>query len=262
MRRGRGGSRTGGVQRLAVRGRLLREERNITGTRKSDRIVDDVRPPTTASASGWLASDPRSRPIAVGTSPMTVARLVIAIGTNRERAAATMAFVLSVPSSESRRWASSTSRIPFETAMPMTMRIAHQRGDREALPGGHEREDDPHERDGNREEHDERQPQRLELRSHDHEDDHDGEAQREAEPREGAPHQLDLTDEPKVDVARARVALQRVFEGSRRGAQVASLGLHQHVGDPRQVVALDRYRAERAVDVAVGAEEHGLAGLS
>ena len=46
-------------------------------------------PPTTVSASGWFASVPRSSPVAVGTSPMIVARLVIAIGMNRMRAAST-----------------------------------------------------------------------------------------------------------------------------------------------------------------------------
>src|ERR1035438_1364498 len=56
---------------------------NIAGTRKRESSVDDVSPPTTVSASGWFASVPRSRPVAVGTSPMIVARLVIAIGMNR-----------------------------------------------------------------------------------------------------------------------------------------------------------------------------------
>ena len=54
---------------------------------------------------------------------MTVARLVMAIGTNRDRAAATIASTLSSPSSTKRRLASSTSRMPFETAIPMTIRI-------------------------------------------------------------------------------------------------------------------------------------------
>ena len=47
-------------------------------------------PPTTASASGWLAPLPASSANAVGSRPITVARLVITIGTKRERAAATI----------------------------------------------------------------------------------------------------------------------------------------------------------------------------
>ena len=85
-------------------------------------MVDEVSPPTTASASGWFASEPCSRPIAVGMRPITVARLVIAMGTKRERAAATMASTSATPSLR-RRLASSTSRMPFETAMPMTIRM-------------------------------------------------------------------------------------------------------------------------------------------
>ncbi len=69
----------------------------MTGTRKSERIVDDVSPPTTARAIGWFASEPRSSPMAVGTRPMMVARLVMAMGTNRDRAPATMASTLSAP---------------------------------------------------------------------------------------------------------------------------------------------------------------------
>jgi len=94
----------------------------MTGTRKSERIVEEVNPPTTASAKGWLASEPRSIPIAVGNKPITVARLVIAMGTKRERAAATMAVTLSLPSLK-RRLASSTSKIQFETAIPITIKM-------------------------------------------------------------------------------------------------------------------------------------------
>src|SRR5262249_34590412 len=86
---------------------------NIGGRRKRERIVDEVRPPTTASASGWFASVPFSSASAVGTSPMIVARLVIAIGTKRMRAAVTTAPSFSAPSAK-RRLASSTSKMPFE----------------------------------------------------------------------------------------------------------------------------------------------------
>ena len=48
-------------------------------------MVEEVRPPTTASASGWFASEPRSSPSAVGIKPITVARLVMAMGTKRGR---------------------------------------------------------------------------------------------------------------------------------------------------------------------------------
>src|SRR6185312_5435103 len=103
--------------------RLLRtRSKYITGTRKSDSTVDDVRPPTTASASGWLASVPCSSPIAVGMRPITVASEVMTMGTKRERAASTIDSTGSAPSS-SRRAASSTRRMPFDTAMPMTMRM-------------------------------------------------------------------------------------------------------------------------------------------
>src|SRR5579862_1474978 len=36
---------------------IFAKNKNITGTRKSDRIVEDVSPPTTARARGWLASE-------------------------------------------------------------------------------------------------------------------------------------------------------------------------------------------------------------
>ena len=52
---------------------------------------------------------------------MTVAMLVMAMGTKRERAAATMESTFSAPSRK-RRFASSTRRMPFETAIPMTIR--------------------------------------------------------------------------------------------------------------------------------------------
>ncbi len=94
--------------------------RNITGTRKSESSVLDVRPPTTASARGWFASVPASRASAVGTSPTIVARLVMAMGTKRDRAAWMTASTFSTPSLN-RLFASSTSRMPFDTLMPMTM---------------------------------------------------------------------------------------------------------------------------------------------
>ena len=53
---------------------------------------------------------------------MTVARLVMAMGTKRERAAATMASTAASPSWK-RRLASSTRRMPLDTAMPMTIRM-------------------------------------------------------------------------------------------------------------------------------------------
>jgi acyl-CoA synthetase (AMP-forming)/AMP-acid ligase II len=133
-----------------------------------------------------------------------VARLVIMMGTKRDRAASTMASTFSFPS---RRAA--VRVVDEEDAVRHgdadDHQDAHERRDREALPGRHEREDDPHERHGDGEEHDERQPQRLELRRHDHEDDHHREPEREAEPRERRPHQLDLADEVVLDVARRGV---------------------------------------------------------
>jgi hypothetical protein len=54
--------------------------------------------------------------------PMTVARLTMAQGAKRERAAATMAATFSAPSVK-HPLVSSTGRNPFETAMPITIKI-------------------------------------------------------------------------------------------------------------------------------------------
>ena len=79
----------------------------------------------------------------------------------------------------------------------------------------------------------------LNCDGHDHEDDHHGEAEREAEAREGRAHQLHLADEVELDVARARVALERLLEVGRDAADVAPLGLHEHVRGALELVALD-----------------------
>ena len=117
------------------------KKRNITGTRKSERIVDEVSPPTTASASGWFASEPCSRPIAVGMRPMTVARLVIAMGTKRERAAAMIASTL-VDALDEPAVGVVDEQDAVRDGDADDHQDAHQRGDREALPGGHQREHD------------------------------------------------------------------------------------------------------------------------
>ena len=53
---------------------------------------------------------------------MTVARLVIAMGTKRERAPATIASTAPHPPWK-RRFASSTRRMPLDTAIPITIRM-------------------------------------------------------------------------------------------------------------------------------------------
>ena len=155
----------------------------ITGTRNSDSSVDDVSPPTTASASGRFASAPRSSPIAVGMRPITVASEVIAIGTNRVRAASRIAARLSRPSSSfDARVIDQQDAVRHRDADDH--QHAHQRGDREPHAAREQREHDADQRARDREQHDERHPQRLELRRHDHEHDHDREPDAEAEARE------------------------------------------------------------------------------
>src|SRR5512140_1646416 len=56
---------------------------NMVGTRNKDRNVDELSPPTTASASGRFEAVAGSSPSAVGKSPMMVAKLVIMMGMNR-----------------------------------------------------------------------------------------------------------------------------------------------------------------------------------
>jgi hypothetical protein len=88
---------------------------------------------------------------------MTVARLVIMIGTNRDRAAAT----IGVESVGARDVEPAIRVVDEKDAVGYgdadDHQDAHERRDREALPGRHEREDDPDEGDRNGEEHDERQ---------------------------------------------------------------------------------------------------------
>ena len=103
-----------------------------------------------------MASDPRSSPIAVGTKPITVAKLVIAIGTKRDRdhrfdlvdAFADEASVRVVDKQDSVRHRDADDH-----------EDSQQGGDREALTGGEQREHDSDERHRNGEEHDERKAQ-------------------------------------------------------------------------------------------------------
>ena len=110
-----------------------------------------------------------------------VARLVIAIGTKRDARGVDDRLDRRRALARSARFASSTSRMPFETAMPMTMSTPISAVIEKPCPAAISAQHDADERHGDREEHDERQAQRLELRRHDHEHDHHGEAEREAE---------------------------------------------------------------------------------
>ena len=73
---------------------------------------------------------------------MTVARLVIAMGTNRDRAAATMASTLSTPVVVEAAVRVVDEQDAVRDRDADDHEDAHQRRDREALTGGHEREHD------------------------------------------------------------------------------------------------------------------------
>ena len=90
--------------------------------------------------------------------------------------------------------------MPFETAMPMTIRIPISAVIEKPCPAAISASDDADQRDRDGEEHDERQAQRLELRGHDHEDHHHRQPERQAQAGEGGAHQLDLADELELDV--------------------------------------------------------------
>ena len=198
-----GAPRASASRRRSGAGARLAISRNITGTRNSDSTVDDVSPPTTASASGWFDSVPASRPSAVGSRPMTVARLVIAIGMKRVRAAATTASSLSAPSLK-RRLASSISRMPFETAMPTTIRTPMSAVIEKPCPAAISARTMPSSdtgivnsmMNGSRSD--------LNCDAMIMNTTMTARPDGEPEAREGRAHQVDLTDEAEVDVAGAR----------------------------------------------------------
>jgi len=57
--------------------------------------------------------------------------------------------------------------------------------------------------------------------------------------REGRAHEINLADEGERNAARTRIFSQTLFQFLGRAADIATLGLHQHMRDPCQVVALD-----------------------
>jgi hypothetical protein len=71
-----------------------------------------------------------------------------------------------------------------------------------------------------------------------------------------------LADEAERHLARPRIAAERCLEIARCGPEIPPFGLHEDTGHAAHAAAFDGDGADRAADVAVGAQKNGTAALA
>ena len=106
---------------------------NIAGTNTSDSMVENTRPPITASAIGERNSPPAPNASADGIMPAAIAIVVMTIGRARFMPASMIASSRGLPS-----WidstANSTSMMAFLVTMPISIRMPIHTGVVSCLP--------------------------------------------------------------------------------------------------------------------------------